>query len=241
MANTDFVDDDLWRRDSGREGHASNPADPNAAPNSGGGGQDTTSASMARRKEEINSQVAHKMDELERLRSKQEALDREKRALEELRKNQEDYEAGRREMIDRFEQSLLSLDREETSLTQRLELLVNTEKRFKEMLTELRSFNTDEWPTDSAGFRETLGKALVIIEESRKEFNKTLARIEASREAASPAPVSPTSVLLSETLEGASGHRSFSDWLTMGFALTLPVLLLLAILIGVLVVKLRPY
>ncbi len=241
MSNTDFIDDDLiQRRDAVKE--------VNMGPtHKGSTGSDIPRSEpvptadlnltpLTRRNEEINSQVATKLDELERLRSKQEALEREKNSLENLRNNQEKYEAGKREMIDHLEKSLIALEREGIVLNQRLELLAETERRFKQLLNDMRGFNEDQWPTDTEGLREELGKALMIIDNTRKEYNKAFARIEAMRESHNIGVIARPA--MQDENEGlVSCARGFGDWMKVGLAFSLPLIIVLVVLIGVLVVK----
>lgn len=242
MSNTDFIDDDLIRhRDVIKEVKIGPAKDLTPAANVHKSDtipvRELNLPPLAKRKDEINSQVATKLDELERLRARQEALEHEKKALETLRSNQEKYETGRREMIDHVEQSLVTLEREEISLNQRLDLISDTEKRFKEMLVELRNINEEKWPADSNGFREELSRVLVVIDNIRKEYNKALAKIDALKE--SRAPSVQGAPLMFPDMAGAAGQqRSFWDWLKLGLAVSLPVTLMLVALIIILIVKL---
>ena len=192
---------------------------------------------LTKRNEEINSQVATKLDELERLRAKQETLEREKNSLENLRNNQEKYEAGKREMIDHLEKSIIALEREEIGMNQRLELLAETERRFKKMLNDMRGFNEEHWVTDTEGLREELSKALVIIDNTRKEYNKAYARIEAMRESHNIGVIAQP-VMQDESAGLARYPRGFGDWVKMGLAFSLPLVIVLIVLIGVLIAKL---
>lgn len=238
MVRGDFIDDDLIQRREGvpqvkmgpvAKGLAASDV-PRSEPVPTG---DLNLTPLARRKEEISSQVATKLDELERLRTKQEALEREKSSLENLRNSQEKYETGRREMIDHLEQSLVALEREEVALNQRLELLAETERRFKEMLNEMRGFNEEQWATDSEGLRADLAKALVIIDNTRKEYNKASARLEAGREAQggglSARPVWPD-----ESAALAQIPRGFGEWVKVGLAFSLPLIVVIIVLVGLL-------
>jgi len=241
MSNTDFIDDDLiQRRDTVKEVkmgpvHKVSAAGdiPQSEPVPTG---DLNLTPLTNRKEEINSQVATKLDELERLRAKQEALEREKNYLETLRNNQEKYEAGRREMIDHLEKSLIALEREGIALNQRLELLAETERRFKKMLVDMRGFNEEQWPADSAGLREELNKALVVIDNTRKEYNKDYARIEAMRESHNIGLIAKPA-LQGEAAEQAGYPRRFLDEVKTGLAFSLPLVIMLVILIGVLIAR----
>lgn len=242
MGNTDFIDDDLiQRRDSVREVNmgpvhkSSSVSDlPRSEPVPTG---DLNLTPLTRRNEEINSQVATKLDELERLRSKQESLEREKNSLENLRNNQEKYESGKREMIDHLEKSLIALEREEIGLNQRLELLSETERRFKEMLNDMRGFSEEQWATDTDGLREELSKALVVIDNTRKEYNKAYARIEAMRESHNIGVIAKPA-MQDESAGLGRYPRSFGEWLKVGLAFSLPLVIVLIVLIVVLVARL---
>ena len=242
MNNTDFIDDDLiQRRDAVKEvnmgpAHKGSAVSdiPRSEPVPTG---DLNLTPLTRRNEEINSQVATKLDELERLRTKQEALEREKNSLENLRNNQEKYESGKREMIDHLEKSLIALEREEIGLNQRLELLAETERRFKEMLNDMRGFNEEQWATDTEGLREELSKALVIIDNTRKEYNKAYARIEAMRESHNIGSIAKPALQGDAAELGRIPHR-FWDEVKAGLAFSLPIVIVLIVLIGVLITRL---
>lgn len=241
MSNTDFIDDDLIQRRGTVKEVNMGPAQKGVAASDMPRSEsvptgDLNLTPLTRRNEEINSQVATKLDELERLRTKQEALEREKNSLENLRNNQEKYEAGKREMIDHLEKSLIALEREEIGLNQRLELLAETERRFKEMLNDMRGFNEDQWSTDTEGLREDLGKALVVIDNTRKEYNKAYARIEAMREGHNIGVIAKPA-MQDDSAGLARYPRGFGDWLKMGLAFSLPLVVVLIVLIAVLIAK----
>jgi len=241
MGNTDFIDDDLiQRRDKVKEvrmgpGRDASPVSeiPKSDPVPM---EELNLTPLTKRKEEINSQMATKLDELERLRSRQDALEKEKSALENLRNNQEKYEAGKREMLDHLEKSLISMEREDVVLNQRMALLTDTAKSFKGMLKELRGFSEEQWPADSAGLRDELNRTLVIIDNIRKEYNRSCARLEAAREIKSQEALA-NQLLMDESDILARQQRNFGDWLKIGFAVSLPLIIMLAVLLAVLLTK----
>jgi len=241
MGNTDFIDDDLiQKRDAvsemrvglGRDVAPVTEMKPESAPV-----PELNLTPLTKRKEEINSQMATKMDELERLRSRQEALEREKTVLEQLRGNQEKYESGKREMVDHLEKSLVSMEREDVALNQRLALLTDTAKRFKGMLKELRDFSEEKWPTESAGLRDELNKALAVIDNIRKDYNRSCARMEAARESKGQDVAAPQ-LLFDEPGTAAGQPRGFADWLKIGIAVSLPIVIMLIVLIVLLLMRL---
>ncbi len=235
MGNTDFFDDDLIReRDSVREvkmgpGHEPPPEDDIPV-------SDTVPVHeldllpLAQRKDEINSQVAGKLEQLERLRAKQDSLEREKKALEQLRSDQEKYDIGKREMIERLEQCLISLEREEIALNKKTDVLQGTQKAFKAMSGQLRNMREAMWPRDNEGHREELSKGLAMLDTMRKEYHKALSRLESVRDV----KVSETrsSSLTGDEMEGGMfSRRGFLEWFVIGLAFNLPLAIVLAALI----------
>jgi hypothetical protein len=241
MGNTDFFDDDLiQKRDSVREvkiGPGNDPPDEDHVP-----AMETVPVSdlsltpLARRKEEINTQVAGKMEELERLRARQYSLEREKKALQELRSNQEKYETGKREVLEGIEKDLVLLEREEIALGRRLDLLRETQKLFKAMDADIRSVRESDWPEDSDGYREDLGKALAALEDMRKDYHKSLAKLDALRESA-PQKVLAQSVPGDEPERNVFQSRSFRELFTAGLAFNLSLIVVIAALIAILVIR----
>ncbi len=226
MTRTDFIDDDLiQRRDAVRQvkigPDAEAAPDASAPPRSGPVPvQELNLTPLAQRRNEINSQMVDRMDELERLRSRQQALEKERNALEQLRQNQEKYETGKRELIERLDQYLVYLEREEVRLHQHMALVTETNAAFKDMLEMARGLDESRWPADSAGFREELHRALVIVENARKEFNQAIARIEALHgEKSAPMPAVPAAASGS-----AAAPRSFGSWMLLGLAASLPLI-----------------
>ena len=122
MANTDFFDDDLVKqRDSARRLKLG-PSDDSIGTVGDGASSDEVPVRpvsdfnltrMAKHKQEVDDHVATAVHELERLRKRQEDLEREKKELEELRRKQEEYERGKREMSERLSQSLVTLEKDE--------------------------------------------------------------------------------------------------------------------------------
>ena len=100
MANTDFFDDDLIKQRDAAKRIRLGPGDepvgtlPPAAPSDEvpvRAVSDFNLTRMAKHKQEVEGQMAHAAQELERLRARQEGLEREKRDLEDVRRKQEEY------------------------------------------------------------------------------------------------------------------------------------------------------
>jgi len=235
MSTTDFFDDDLIQhRDSARSikmgpGGESPPPSATDGPYDGIPGRpvsDFNLTRMAKHKEEVEDQVAHASEELERLRQRQESLEREKQTLEELRRKQADYERGKQDLLEQLNQSLLTLERDEVRAGQTCEMLAGTRVRFKEMLGEIEALSEESWSEET--FRDELNKALAMIEDARIEFGKGRAKVQAvlgvEKKSSDPA------VVFEEAAPAA--EKSFLYWLKAGFAATLPLIITI-ILLGV--------
>ena len=225
MPSTDFFDDDLNASVPGREPRpaaARDPANEEAALGmaSATAAAESQLAGMTRRKEEVERQVATASQEIDRLRKRQEDLERERKELEDLRRKQEEYDRGRRELGDRLDQSLIMMEKEQLKAERLAELLQSTRDGFRSLLLEIRGIDDEAW--EEANLREELNKALVILDEARMEYNKGLAKVESAvadetRGGAGTRPLIPGS-------EEASPW-SFGFLFKAGFAFLLPLVL----------------
>lgn len=235
MASSNFYDDDLSRqRDWGNRGNVDEPAVPvseggslNAAPRAVA---DLNLTRMARHKKELDEQAAQALQELEKLRKRQESVESEKRNLETLRRQHDDFDRGKREMTDHLQRSLVILERQEAEAQRLSELYNATRARFKQLLASVQALNEESWPDDQ--IRDELNKSIGVIEEVRMEYNKAMARVEAERNTGGPADSksSRTSAVLFE--EGAhheEPEKDFMHWLKVGAAVTLPLVVLIAV------------
>jgi hypothetical protein len=235
MANTDFFDDDLVKqRDAGKRiklgpgdepmgtvGDAQSSDEVPVRPVS-----DFNLTRMAKHKQDVDEQVVTAMQELERLRTRQENLEKEKRDLEEIRRKQEEYERGRREMVERLNQSLLTLEKDELQASRLAELLGATRKRFKALLTDIQGLNDEAWPEEQ--FRDELNKALTVIEDARMEYNKSMTRIDTVSGPGKPGVGEHQPVIFEESRFGGSEpEKSFGHWLKVGFAVSLPLIVVI--------------
>lgn len=234
MGATDFFDDDLVKParpagsiSMGPGAGSTKPVEPGAPsttfptrPVS-----DFNLTRMAKHREEVETQVARAAEELERLRQRQEDLEREKHDLEDLRRMQDDYQKGKREMVEQLSQSLLTLEKDELRAEQTRDLLAATRRNFKAMLENIKGLNDESWADDQ--FREELGKARVMIEDARVEFNKARAKIDALVSIEEKAERGRP--LMFETPVGEK-EFSFGHWFKVGMAVTMPITIVIIVL-----------
>lgn len=162
--------------------------------------------------EQIDDKVAQAQERLLSLKRQAEQLEREKAKLEELSRRQEQFDAGRGEMVDKFTSSLVYIQRETDQTLKRLEILKNVQASFTAYLQELESINPKDWAP--AELNKELSKALGAVEDARSVYTKAQAQVAADEEVS--AAGSPFEG------EGGAAH-GFGYWLMAGFAFTLPL------------------
>jgi hypothetical protein len=236
MANTDFFDDDLIKQRDAAKRIKLGPGDEpvgtlGATPSSDEVPvrpvSDFNLTRMAKHRHEVDDQVVSAMQELERLRKRQEDLEREKTELEDLRRRQDEYERGKREMVERFSQSLVSLERDELHAERMTELLGATRKRFKTMLAELQAINEELWAEDQ--IREELGKAVMVLEDARMEYNKAVSKIDAVS-GDKKSGDQHQAVMFEDARPAHEVDRSFGYWVKVGLAVSLPLIVVLVVI-----------
>ncbi|MEI7865777.1 MAG: hypothetical protein WCI38_10435 [Chthoniobacterales bacterium] len=165
--------------------------------------------------EQLDSQVAQAQERLSALKRQAEQLEREKQKLEELSRRQEQFDAGRAEMVDKFTGSLVQIQRETDETLKRLEILKNVQASFTNYLQEIEAINPQEW--SQAELPKELSRAIGAIEDARSVYTKSQAQVAADDRRGGPSPYEA---------EGAEGSQSFSYWLMAGVAFTLPLCVL---------------
>ncbi len=190
----------------------------------------TAADRLARQKDEMAGRVASAAEEIERLRMRQEELEYAKKALQELNRKQDEYTRSKKELIGSLTRSLLLMEKDEIRANRMVELLSVARKQCKSMLGEIRAIREEHW--DDAHFEEDLNRGLALLENVRMDFNKSAAKIDAENRSAgndSRTAITP----LDDAARWSLANKGFCFWLKVGFALTLPVLLLLGVLAGV--------
>lgn len=187
-----------------------------------------------RHAEEINDQVANAHQELERLRQRQQMLEREKGELENLRSKQQKFQDHRKELLGHLQQSVVKLEAHELNAEQLRELAGATRKQFSGFVAELQRLKEEEWSEETLG--DELTRALALLDNVRIEYNKGLSRIEAliSSRPESAGKDVPGPVLF-ESRAGGFQTKGFSYWFMAGLAASLPLIIVMTILLSLLV------
>jgi DNA repair exonuclease SbcCD ATPase subunit len=243
MAGKDFFDEDLVKhRDEIKRikmGPADQPArtaspDPLELSGSAAAGGDFNLTRMMHRKQQMAGESARTTEELERLRSRQSDLEQQKKALESLRSRISEYEAGKGEMLERIAKSIISLEKQEVKANAMAGMLGSTRMRFRELRIELMDLDESSW--DEEEFREELGKALTTIDNARMEFNQAIANIEAANEDQRASRGKYEHVDFAEPAVPPLEEKSMMDWVRIGFAVSLPLIVVFSIIIVLIII-----
>jgi len=170
--------------------------------------------------EHLDSQVQKAHEQLLQLKRQQEQIEKQKRELEELSRRQEELERGRSEMTDKLTRSLVVLEREAYDSQKKLEQIRATRESFEQHLGLLESIDPKSW--NPADLHKELSRSLSTVDDARAEFSQQRSRLSAtgsdeSGEVALPDAAADVAL--------GGGANSFVQWLQIGFAVTLPLIL----------------
>ncbi len=170
--------------------------------------------------EHLDSQVQKAQEQLLVLKRQQEQIEKQKRELEELSRRQEELERGRAEMTDKLTRSLVVLEREAYDSQKKLEQIRATRESFEQHLELLEAIDPKSW--NQADLHKELSRSLSTVDDARTEFSQQRSRLSATTsddhgEVALPDAASDSSL---------GGSNNFVQWMQIGFAFTLPLIVL---------------
>jgi hypothetical protein len=168
--------------------------------------------------EHLDSQVQKAQEQLLQLKRQQEYIEKQKRELEELSRRQEELERGRAEMSDKLTRSLVVLEREAYDAQKRLEQIRATRESFGQHLELVEAIDPKSW--NPAELHKELSRALSTVESARAEYVQQRSRLQATDDGAEE-----TLPEVAPDISELGGGRSFSQWIKIGFAFSLPLII----------------
>ena len=166
----------------------------------------------------LDSQVQKAQEQLLQLRRQADQIEKQKRELEELSRRQEELERGRAEMTDKLSRSLVILEREGYDSQKKLEQIRATHESFTQHLQLLESIEPKSW--NPADLPKELSRALSTVDDARTEFSQQRSRLEASGGDSSEIDLPEVT-----TSTAGLGGQSFVQWVQIGLAVTLPLII----------------
>ena len=169
--------------------------------------------------EHLDSQVQKAQEQLLQLKRQSEQIEKQKRELEELSRRQEELERGRAEMTDKLSRSLVILEREGYDSQKKLEQIRATHESFTQHLSLLEAIEPKSW--NHAELPKELSRALSTVDDARTEFSQQRSRLEAGNSESADLSLPEAAPGFS----GIGGGKSFAQWVQIGFAVTLPLII----------------
>ena len=177
--------------------------------------------------ENLDSHVQKAQEQLLQLKRQQEQIEKQKRELEELSRRQAELENGRTEMADKLTRALVVLEREAYSAQNRLEQIRATRESFTQHLESVEAIDPRSWnPSD---LHKELSRALSTVDDARTEYGEQRSRLQAAGATTGDASLPDVAPDVYENNTG----RSFLQWLEIGVALTLPLIIFGAVALAI--------
>src|SRR6266700_930615 len=170
--------------------------------------------------EHLELQVQKAQEQLLQLKREQEQIEKQKRELEELSRRQEELERGRTEMTEKQARSHVVLEREAYNAQKRLEQIRATRESFGQHLELIEAIDPKTW--NPADLHKELSRALSTVDDARTEFSQQRSRLQVTEENAGDVSLPEVGPGSDELNDG----RSFVQWMQIGFAFSLPLIIL---------------
>jgi hypothetical protein len=163
--------------------------------------------------------VQKAQEQLLQLKRQQEQIEKQKRELEELSRKQEELERGRAEITDKLTRSLVVLEREAYDAQRRLEQLRAMRESFGQHLEFVEAIDPKSW--NPGDLHKELSRALSTVESAQVEFSQQRSRLRAAGDSASDEALPE----VGPGFSGVDGGRSLLQWVKIGFAFSLPLII----------------
>ena len=121
-------------------------------------------------------------------------------------------------MNDKLTRSLVVLEREAYNSQKKLEQIRATRESFEQHLALLESIDPKSW--NPADLQKELSRSLSVVDDARAEFSQQRSRLSATTGEDSNEVALPDA-----TADVALGANGFMQWMQIGFAVTLPLII----------------
>lgn len=172
--------------------------------------------------EQVHTKVKAASEELLQLKLRQEEIERTKQMLEIISQKQTRFALGKRDVLEKMNRAVISIERELYSTQKLIEELTTTQDSFARHVEVLKGLHAEQW--QGGEVEEQLDRALAAIDDAEDDYIKSMRRLNSlrpvetedpgqNRAAAAPLPESPAEV-----------DDSMQALVRRGFGLSLPLL-----------------
>lgn len=130
-----------------------------------------------RRKREIPEQLSQTGDEIERLKQRQEALERRKKEILEQRRRVELFEHNRKDLLEKLRRNAVMVVRESEQASRTAALCNEVGTLFSKLHQELETFSPETWSEEE--YDAHLTEALAKVDAATAEYRKAMDQVSA--------------------------------------------------------------
>jgi hypothetical protein len=181
-------------------------------------------------REEVDVKATETQQKIAELKRAQEALERERGALEELRRRQNEFQTGRAEVIQNLTRGLGLLEKAELAARRDAEQMAKALYGMRSALDQVQTVHEETWTKDN--FNVELTRALTTIENARMEWNSAQLKFPVFSGQAQNADGATDA---GEPRPSPFANLSFGQLCRLGLAFTWPLALVALLALGVLV------
>jgi hypothetical protein len=208
---SEFIDDDFQQ---GRKTPGAGAGTPPTNPFGTGG------AAAAPTREEVDGKVGELHNKLAELKRAQQELERERGALEELRRRQLEFSTGRQEMAQNLTRGVGLLQEAEFNARRDAEQMAKTLAEMKEALSKIEAIHEESWTKDTLNVELT--RALTVVENARMEWNASRLKFPVLDGAIAPIQGEPSTPGVNPIQE-ALQQQDYAKLCKLGLYLTWPL------------------
>jgi len=190
--------------------------------NPGAAGATTAEPQRAPTREEVDTRVSEMQQKLADLKRAQKDLEDQRHSLEELRRRQGEFAAGRQEMTQHLIRGIGLLDEAELNARREAEKLGKTLHEFRGALDKLQAIHEESWTKDN--LETELTRASTVVENARMEWNSALVKLPLLSGEPEEGP-GRGGAMGESPLQAMLRQQNYADMCKMGLALTWPIAL----------------
>jgi hypothetical protein len=185
--------------------------------------------------EDVQQELDEQLELLKNLKRQQEEIEQRKNELMELARRRAELTTGQKRMREHFTRGITLLERAEYVSERQIEEIRTAKKTFQDHLASVEAINPKAWEPDDVD--EELTRALSKIDNAQAVYSQSRAKISAL----SGQEVEPASPEDGGDAEGwdSAAAVPFAELVWRGFALTLPLILVLAAIAAAILYSLR--
>ena len=210
---TDFFDEDLAESTASPEPSASAPSG---------------ESYYERRKRELPEQISKAGDEIERLKQRQEALERRKQEIIDQRRRVELFEHNRKDLLEKLRRNAVMVVRESEQASRTAALCNEVGNLFSRLHQELEAFAPDSWTEEEYDARLT--EALAKVDAATAEYRKAMDQVAAVNWRGAEVVSDDADVPLDVS---GGAPRGFFRWFLAGLAFSIPFAAIAALILVV--------